>query len=68
MYKLTAIHTYMVLTDTNDNPNTIRPHFVFTDGRQQQQPNHYTKLQPHIVFTDGRQRQPNHNTTAYCVY
>jgi hypothetical protein len=56
---------------------------VFTDERQQRQPNHTTTAlclltddnndnpiitRPHIVFTDGRQRQPNHNTTTYCVY
>ena len=44
---------------------------MFTDRRQQRQPNHNTT---HIVFivttqfTDGRQRQPNHNTTTYYVY
>ena len=56
---------------------------MFTDGRQQRQPNHNTTtyclltedndnpiiIRPHIVFTDGRQqRQPNNNTTTYCVY
>jgi hypothetical protein len=28
-----------LLTDDNDNPIIIRPHIVFTDGRQQRQPN-----------------------------
>jgi hypothetical protein len=31
-----------LLTDDNDNPIIIRPHIVFTDGRQQQQLNHNT--------------------------
>jgi hypothetical protein len=55
-----------LLTDENDNPIIIRPHIVFTDERQQRQPNHNTTT--YIVFTDGQQRQPNHNTTTYCVY
>jgi hypothetical protein len=54
-----------LLTEDNDNPIIIRPHIVFTVGRQQRQPNHNTT---HIVFTDERQRQPNYNTTTYCVY
>ena len=56
-----------LLTEDNDNPIIIRPHIVFTDGRQQQQPNHNTTtkclltndkndnpiiIRPHIVFTD----------------
>jgi hypothetical protein len=72
-----------LLTEDNDNPIIIRPHIMFTDGRQQRQSNHNTItycvywrktinrniIRPHIVFTDGRQqRQPNHNTTTYCVY
>jgi hypothetical protein len=28
-----------LLTDNNDNPIIIQPHIVFTDGRQQRQPN-----------------------------
>ena len=47
-----------------DDPIIIRPHIVFTDGRQRQ-PN---ITRPHIVFTDGRQQRPNHNTTTFCVY
>ena len=31
---------------------------MFTDGRQQRQPNHNTTT---YCFTDGRQRQPNDN-------
>jgi hypothetical protein len=32
-----------LLTDGNkDNPIIMRPHIVFTDGRQRQQPNHNT--------------------------
>ena len=31
-----------LLTEDNDNPIIIRPHIVFTDGRQQRQPNHNT--------------------------
>jgi hypothetical protein len=50
-----------------DNTIIIRPHIVFTDGRQQRQPNH-NMWRPHIVFSDGRQRQPNHNTTTHYVY
>jgi hypothetical protein len=28
--------------DNSDNPSIIRPHIMFTDGRQQRQPNHNT--------------------------
>jgi hypothetical protein len=28
--------------DNSDNPIIIRPHIMFTDGRQQRQPNHNT--------------------------
>jgi hypothetical protein len=31
-----------LLTEDNDNPIIIQPHTVFTDGRQQRQPNHNT--------------------------
>jgi FtsH-binding integral membrane protein len=60
-----------LLTEDNDNPIIIRPHIVFTDGRQQRQPNQQTInpiiIRPHCIFTDRRQqRQPNHNTTTYC--
>jgi hypothetical protein len=34
-------HILCLLTDDNDNPIIIRPHIVFTDGRQRQ-PNHNT--------------------------
>jgi len=45
----------------------MRPHIVFTDGRQQRQ------IQPeydHILclLTDDNNDKPNHNTTTYCVY
>jgi hypothetical protein len=36
-------HILCLLTDDkNDNPIMIRPHSVFTDGRQERQPNHNT--------------------------
>jgi hypothetical protein len=35
-------HILCLLTDDNDNPIIIRPHIMFTDGRQQGQPNHNT--------------------------
>jgi hypothetical protein len=37
-----------LMTEENDNPIIMRPHILFTDGRQQRQPNHNTT---HIVFT-----------------
>ena len=57
----------------------MRPHIVFTDRRQQRQPNHNTCLltddndnpiiiRPHIVFTDGRQQQPNHSIRLHIVF
>jgi hypothetical protein len=65
------------------NPIIIRSHCIFTDRRQQRQPNHNTTtycvylrtttinpiiIRPHCMFTVRRQqRQPNHNTTTYCV-
>jgi hypothetical protein len=72
---LTDIHEYLlenkVTLDGSDeqylyhapchDPIKIRPHIVFTDGRQQRQPNHNTT---YIVFTDGRQRQ-QHNMWSY---
>jgi hypothetical protein len=58
-----------LLTDDNDNSIIIRPHIVFTDGRQQRQPNHNTTtyyrywrttttinpiiILPHCMFTDN---------------
>ena len=70
-----------LLTDNNnDNPIIIRPHIVFTDGRQQRQPNHNTTtycvyyrtttainpiiIRPHIVFTDGRQQRQLNHNTT----
>jgi hypothetical protein len=32
----------LLMDDNNDNPIILRPHIVFTDGRQQRQPNHNT--------------------------
>jgi hypothetical protein len=74
MIELSLSSDLCLLTeDNNDNPIIIRPHIVFTDGRQQRQPNHnmtiycvYWRtttttnpiiLRPHIVFTDGRQQR-----------
>jgi hypothetical protein len=50
----------------NDNPILIRPHIVFTDGRQQRQLNH--NLTTYCVYWRRQQRQPNHITTTYYVY
>jgi hypothetical protein len=35
-------HILCLLAEDNDNPIKIGPHIVFTDGRQQRQPNHNT--------------------------
>jgi hypothetical protein len=58
----------LLTDDNNDNPIIIRPHIVFTDGRQQRQPVHNTTtyyvywrmtttinpiiIRPHCMFTD----------------
>jgi hypothetical protein len=69
-------------TTTTINPIIIRPHIVFTDGRQGRQPNHNTTtycvywrttttinpiiLRPHILFT-GRCFRSSVNKTQYVV-
>jgi hypothetical protein len=58
-------HNMWSYYDNNDNPIITQPHIVFTDGRQQRQPNHNTTT--YCVYW-RRQRQPNHNTTTYYVY
>jgi hypothetical protein len=35
-------HILCLLTEDNNNTIIMRPHIVFTDGRQQRQPNHNT--------------------------
>jgi hypothetical protein len=63
-------HILCLLTDNNDNPIIIRPHIVFTDGRQQQQPNHNTitycvywrKTQYVVVLWLGCRSLPSINT------
>jgi hypothetical protein len=60
-------------TTTTINPIIIRPHYVFTDRRQQRQPNNNTTtycvywrttttinpiiIRPHCMFTDRRQQR-----------
>jgi hypothetical protein len=62
-----------LMSSVNDNPIIMRPHIVFTDGRQQRQPNHNTTtycvfwrttttinaiiIRPHCMFTDRRQQR-----------
>ena len=77
-----TMHCIYWTTTTTSKPHVIRPHILFTDGRQRQiQPyfdhivclltddnNKPTIIRSHIVITHGRQQQTNHNTTTYCVY
>jgi len=68
-----TMHGFYRATTTTKNPPIIRPHIVFTDGRQQRQIKPYfdhivclltddnnnkpTIIRPPIVLTDGRQQR-----------
>ena len=61
-----TMHCPYLPTKKATNPTIIRPHIVFTDGRQPRQ------IQPHYdqmwcLLTDNNDK-PNHNTTTYCAY
>jgi hypothetical protein len=74
-----VVHILCLLTD-NNNPIITRPHIVFTDGRQQRQPNHNTTTycvywlsccccRPSVNTICGRiMIGLSLYTTIYCVY
>jgi hypothetical protein len=41
-------HILCLLTEDNNNPIIIPPHIVFTDGREERQPNH--NMTTHYVY------------------
>jgi hypothetical protein len=56
-------HILCLLTDdNNDNPIIIPPNIVFTDGRQQRQPNHNTNTYYVVVLWLGWRCLPSVNT------
>jgi hypothetical protein len=50
----------LLTEDNNDNPIIIRPHIIFTDGRQGRQPNHNTTT--YCVYWGCRCCLPSVNT------
>jgi hypothetical protein len=73
---------YYDWVDNNDNPIIIRPHIVFTVGRQQRQPNHNTTtyyvywrttttinpiiIRPHMLSSVSKHTMWSYYDWAYC--